>query len=80
MNALQVVFFVIKHDDSVKKPWCCDKKKATTVLQIKSDNMFVTVEDLHSSYLLTQQLLQFRVKVAAWKRMVFSPLNNWFDK
>lgn len=61
MNALQVVFFVIKHDDSVKKPWCCDKKKATTVLQIKSDNMFVTVEDLHSSYLLTQQLLQFTI-------------------
>lgn len=61
MNALQVVFFVIKHDDSVKKPWCCDKKKATTVLQIKSDNMFVTVEDLHSSYLPTQQLLQFTI-------------------
>lgn len=61
MNALQVVFFVIKHDDSVKKPWCCDKKKATTVLQIKSDNMFVTVEDLHSSYLLTRQLLQFTI-------------------
>lgn len=27
-------------------------KTATTVLQIKSDNMFITVEDLHSSYLL----------------------------
>ena len=52
MNALRVIFFVIKHDDSVKKPWCCDKKKATTVLQIKSDNMFITVEDFHSSYSL----------------------------